>query len=61
MNHESWKWESVSKTHKETFEKLIEHGRKSPGEILEIKGVRVCLDKKFLIGNDVKVMEFMWH
>ena len=51
MSHESWKWENVSETHKETFEKLIEHGKNSFGEIMEINGVRVCLNKKFLIGT----------
>ena len=50
-SHESWKWESVSVTYKETFESLIEHRRKCPKKILEISGVYVCLDKKFRIGT----------
>ena len=30
---------------------MIEHGRKFPDKIIEVNGVRVCLDKEFLIGT----------
>jgi serine/threonine protein kinase len=49
--NETWKWEKVSKTYEEKFEKLIEHGRKCPDDILEINGVRVCLKEEFLVGS----------
>ena len=51
MSHKSWKWEKVSIAYRETFKKLIQHGRTRPDEIIEINGVRVCLDEKFLIGR----------
>ena len=50
-NHGSWKWEKVSVTYKAKFESLIERGREYPDEIMEIRGVYVCLNTEFLIGT----------
>ena len=47
---EAWKWQKVSIEYEEKFKRLIEHGRKFPDEIIEVNGIRVCLDKEFLIG-----------
>jgi serine/threonine protein kinase len=48
---ELWKWEKKSRRHEEKFDKLIRHGCTHPDDILEINGVRVCLEKEFLIGE----------
>ena len=37
--------------YKEKFKSLIEHGRKFRDKIIKVSGVRVCLNKKFLIGT----------
>ena len=48
-NHDLWKWEKVSVTHRKRLEMLFERGRNHTGEILEITGTRVCLENEFLV------------
>ena len=51
MSAESWKWEEISKVHREKFIKLLEYGKTHSEEIEEVNGVRVCCSKEFLIGK----------
>jgi serine/threonine protein kinase len=50
VSAESWKWEEISKVHREKFIKLRKYGKTHPEEIQEVNGVRVCCSEEFLIG-----------